>query len=77
MGMAKRKTFTDEVKEAIEGSGLRHCDICREIGLDQAVMCRFMQGRSGLALPTLDKLAALLDLHVNVGPKGQKAKGRG
>jgi hypothetical protein len=62
--VAKRETLTDRVRRAIDGSGRSRNSICEEIGLDRAVMSRFMAGKSGLALPTLDKLAEALGLRI-------------
>ena len=49
--------------------------ICKRIGLDQAVMSRFMNGRTWLSIGNIEKLAALLDLHVVAG-KGKRTKGK-
>jgi transcriptional regulator with XRE-family HTH domain len=60
----KRLTFTDEIRRAIEESDLSRYRICKEIGIAQSLMSRFMSGRGGLSLDTLDRLAGLLDLHL-------------
>lgn len=67
--MTKRKALSDQIRAAIDASGLSRYRICQEIELDQATMSKFMAGRSGLALPTLDRLAELLDLRLVVGNK--------
>jgi transcriptional regulator with XRE-family HTH domain len=41
---------------------MTQAEICRAIGLDQAVLCRFMQGKSGLSVQNLDALGDLLGL---------------
>jgi hypothetical protein len=45
------------------GRGYR---ICCDIGLSQASMSRFMSGKTGLAMDTLDRLAEYLGLSVAV-----------
>ena len=70
--MATKLTLSDDLRRRIETSPLSRAGICRAIGLDQAVLSRFMRGKSGLSLKTVDRLADLLGLHL-VGP-GRKAK---
>lgn len=65
--MRKQRTFTDEIREAVKASGMSRYAICKAIGLDQAVMSRFLHGKSGLGCDTLDKLAVLLNLHIRKG----------
>ncbi len=57
--------FSDEVRRAIDASGLSRYRICKEIGLPEASMSRFMAGKTGLETATLDRLAAFLNLHVD------------
>ena len=40
--------------------------ICKEIGIDQGLMSRFMSGQGGLSIKSLDRLAKLLGLIVSV-----------
>jgi transcriptional regulator with XRE-family HTH domain len=61
---AKRIRLSDQIRQAVDASGLRHCRICREFGLDQAVFSRFMAGKSGLSVKNLDALADVLGLDV-------------
>ena len=66
-GMGKRKTMTDEVRRAIEEAGITRYRICKDAEISEAAMSRFMRGQRGLTLRTLDRLAAVLDLHVRKG----------
>jgi len=70
---SKRLQFSDEVRLAIDASGMSRYRICKELGMDQAAMSRFMHGKSGISIDQLDALAALLDLHVITGtPRPKK-----
>lgn len=60
MGM----TFTDEIKEAIESSGLSRYRLSLESGVAQSVLSRFMSGTRGLSTDTLDRLAKVLRMSV-------------
>ena len=74
--MKKRKRLSDEVKAAVDASGMSRYEICKRIGLDQGVMSRFMSGKVGLSMKTLDVLADFLDLHITTGTKAKKGKRR-
>jgi transcriptional regulator with XRE-family HTH domain len=65
----KRLRFSDELRRAIDASGLSRYRICRELGIAESTLSRFMSGERGLTLKCLDRLAELLDLHVVTGKK--------
>jgi hypothetical protein len=74
---AKRTKLSDGFRRAIHASALAQAEICRAIGLDQAVLCRFMQGKSGLSVQNLDALADVLGLAiVQLGKPAPIPKGR-
>lgn len=76
--MAKRKYkngFTDEIRAAVDASGLSRYRIALTIGIDHSTMSRFMSGGM-LGRENLDALAKLLDLHVSRGPGFGKSTGK-
>ena len=61
------KTLTDEIRQAVKGAEKSRYRICKELGIAQSTLSRFMSRKAGLSLDTLDRLARLLDLHVAAG----------
>jgi hypothetical protein len=59
-----RKPLSDELREAVERSGLSRYSIWQQTGIDQGTLCKFMAGDRGLSIESIDKLADLLGLHI-------------
>jgi ribosome-binding protein aMBF1 (putative translation factor) len=68
--------LTDQLRAAIDASGMSRYRVAKEIGLDQSTLSRFMSRKAGLALATVDKLGALLGLQLVTTKKPVKGKGR-
>lgn len=66
--MAKKRTkqtkLSDQIRQAVDASGVGRNQICRDIGIDKATLSRFMSGERGLSTPVLDDLADYLGLDV-------------
>jgi hypothetical protein len=77
MGMTKKRAarFTDELRAAIENCGMSRYRISKLTGIDAAVLCRFIQGQSGLSMDSLDALAECIGLHVVSNQKTRVKKG--
>ena len=75
--MSKTRTrFSDQIRQAVEASGQSRYRICKDTGIDQAVLSRFMAGKVGLSMATLDALADVLNLRIVVGkPKAPRKAG--
>ncbi len=67
-------TFSDQIRTAVRQSGVSRYRLAQETGVDQASLCRFLQG-DGLTTTTLDALAKVLRLSVEVkGPRAALLK---
>lgn len=65
----KRVKLSDQVRRAVDKSGMSRYAICKALGMDQATMSRFMAGGGGLSMAYLDALADYLGLEIVVRPK--------
>jgi plasmid maintenance system antidote protein VapI len=68
------KKLSDEIREAVNASGMSRYAICKTLGIAEATMSRFMNGKGGLSMEFIDRLAELLGLHMVVRPA--KKQGR-
>ena len=66
------KPISQQLREAVDGSGMSRYRICKEIGLPESTMSQFMSGECGLALATIDRLGALLGLSVVAAKAGSE-----
>jgi transcriptional regulator with XRE-family HTH domain len=71
----RQKSFSDQIRNAVDRSGMSRYAICSAIRLDQATMSRFMSRKAGLSLAVLDKLADWIGLDVVARPESNKGKG--
>ncbi len=70
--MARTKSLTDQIRDAVKASKLSHYRLCKETGIDKASMSRFMsRERHGLSIDALNRLAALLKLRIVSDQKGE------
>jgi hypothetical protein len=67
--------ITELLQDAIRESGTSRYAIRKRTGIDQAVLCRFMQGSSGLALQSVDKVLDALGLEIVIRPRGERKDG--
>lgn len=58
------EVLSQQLREAIDASGMSRYRICKEIGLPEGTMSHFMAGHCGLALTTVDRLGKLLGLRI-------------
>jgi transcriptional regulator with XRE-family HTH domain len=62
----ERKKLSDQIRGAVDASGLTRYRIAKELGVAESTMSRFMNGKGGLSLDNIDRLAELLRLNISV-----------
>ena len=65
------KPISQQLRDAIDASGLSRYRVCKEIELSESTMSHFMAGECGLSLTTVDRLGELLGLSVVAETKPQ------
>ncbi len=60
----RKRTMSDQLRQAIERSGQSRYAICKALDLDQGQLSKFMHGERGLSLDVLDRLCAYLNLEL-------------
>ncbi|MCH2130532.1 MAG: helix-turn-helix transcriptional regulator [Pirellulaceae bacterium] len=75
--MAKQRTkkMTDQIRQAIDDSGLTRYRIAKDTGIDESTLAKFYHGTRGLSLDNLDLLFGYLDLQI-VRERKPRRKGK-
>ena len=71
----QRKKLSEQIRQAVDASGLSRYRISKELGIAESTMSRFMSGQGGLSQEYIDALADLLDLHITTGRPRSAKKG--
>lgn len=74
--MAKKKPFSEQLREAVRRSELTRYAISKETGIAQSILARFVNDGAGLSLANVDKLCEVLGVGMTaVGkPASRKPK---
>jgi transcriptional regulator with XRE-family HTH domain len=67
--MAKKRTdlLTDQLRQAIDDSGLTRYQIAKSTGIDESALAKFYNGRRGLSMDALNALGTYLRLRIVLG----------
>jgi transcriptional regulator with XRE-family HTH domain len=66
--------FSEQLRQAIERSGMSRYAIGQAAGIDKATMSRFMAGKVGLSLESIDKIVDVLRLKLVAEPSHKTKK---
>ena len=56
--------MTDQMRQAIDDSGLTRYRIAQDTGIDESTLAKFYNGKRGLSLENLDRLFEYLGLRI-------------
>jgi DNA transposition AAA+ family ATPase len=72
--MARRQTksLTDQLRQAIDESGLTRYQIAKETGIDESALGKFYNGHRGLSMEALNALGECLELEIIMRRKPAK-----
>ncbi|MCA9178015.1 MAG: helix-turn-helix transcriptional regulator [Planctomycetales bacterium] len=56
--------ITDQIRQAIDDSGLTRYRIAQDTGIDESTLAKFCHGTRGLSLDNLDPLCEYLGLRI-------------
>ncbi len=72
--MAKKRLtlVSDQIRQAIDDSGLTRYRIAQETGISETALALFYNGQRGLSMKALNALGEFLQLKVTLGRKPEK-----
>ena len=56
--------MTDQIRQAIDDSGLTRYRIAAETGIDESALAKFYNGHRGLSMDALNRLGKFLELRI-------------
>jgi DNA transposition AAA+ family ATPase len=77
LDMARRpaKKLTDQLRQAIDDSGLTRYQIAKETGIDESALAKYYNGHRGLSMTALNALGECLQLSIVMRRKPVRTKG--
>jgi len=67
--------LTDQLRRAIDDSGLTRYRIAKETGISESALAQFYNGHRGLSMDALNALGEFLQLTITLGRKPGPKKG--
>jgi len=72
--MVKKRTqsMSDQLRQAIDDSGLTRYRIAKETGISESALAQFYNGHRGLSMEALNALGEFLQLKITLGRRPEK-----
>lgn len=64
----------DEIRKAIDASGLTRYQIAKDTGIAQSQLSRLVNGERGLSVEAIERIAHYLDLEIVIRPRRRKGR---
>lgn len=77
MGTMSSKGLLEDLRGAVRArldAGLSQAEVCRQLDLQPAQLCRWLKGQTRLAEESLDALADYLDLELRPRRRAMRSK---
>lgn len=62
--MKPTKKLSDQIRQAIDDSGISRYRIAHDTGIDESALAKFFNGQRGLSLDAIDRLGQYLRLRI-------------
>jgi DNA transposition AAA+ family ATPase len=72
MAKERPKLLTDQLREAIDDSGLTRYRIAKETGISEPTLSKFYLGQRGLSMKAMNALGEFLELRIVTGRKPKR-----
>jgi transcriptional regulator with XRE-family HTH domain len=72
MAKKRSKLMSDQLRQAIDDSGLTRYRISKETGISETALSLFYNGQRGLSMKALNALGKYLELKIVMGRKPEK-----
>lgn len=72
MAKKRSKLVSDQLRQAIDDSGLTRYRISKESGISESALALFYNGQRGLSMDALNALGECLQLKIVLGRKPEK-----
>ena len=72
MSKKKPKPLTDQLRQAIDDSGMTRYRIAQETGLSESTLSKFYLGQRGLSMEAMNALGECLQITITVSRKAEK-----
>lgn len=65
----KPTALTDQLRHFIEAGEMSRYELSKKTGIDKSVLSKFVHGKCGLSMQSLDKIGEVLGLQITKTPK--------